>query len=158
LTQPRPTAATAICIYEIIVGFCGLCYTALTQMAAYYTMAYRLHRPDLATHNSVVALSYAVASTLLSFGIAYFVWRLHPASFVLSLIKFLLGLFSTISVFYVLTTHGLWKTYTAYNPALIISFWVPRAIGFVLLLLSLAITIYLFRLTVTRKGSAPAGM
>lgn len=150
----RPTFATAICIYEILIGVCGLCYQLAMQFFVFQTAQRRGSTfATAAQHNILISTGFVLGSVLLSFGIAFFVWRLHPLSFVLSLIKVLLGIFTNISVLYVMYKHGIFSSELAKSPAFIISFWVPRAVDALFVLISIAITVYLFSLTVKSRSS-----
>ncbi len=149
MTQQRSTTILVICIFEAFVGLYGLVSQALATLSM-YLVAHRYHYGAI---QSGMVIATALCIAMLSFAIAVFVWNSLRTAFVLSLIKLLLGAFSTLSVFYIVFKRGMiTNPYLLHSPAFLISFWVPRLIGGITLLLSLVITIYLYRIAFAKEA------
>jgi hypothetical protein len=142
MQQERPTAILVICVYEVLVGLYGLASQALATLSMYMVA----HSYHYGTVQSLVGIVSALVFAVLSFCIAFFVWKRLLTAFALSLIKLILGVLSTVSVFYVMFARGiLTNPYLMHSTAFLVSFWLPRIIGIMTLVLSLVITIYLYR-------------
>ncbi|WP_263379726.1 hypothetical protein [Granulicella paludicola] len=150
----RPTLVTAICIYEGLAGLFTLGGEVLS-LYLFYAVTPGAHTLPINHLHSAVTLF----SAILSLGIASSLWWMRGQAFFLSVLKVLLNLFATVSLFYVLFSsrlHGIDRI--GNSPVAVLVFWLPRFTEAALLLVSIAITIYIYRVTIaTPPPIIPSG-
>lgn len=144
MAQGRPTLVTAICIYEALAGLAALGGEIFSQFI-YYAVSPGAHTFQLNPLHSATVLF----SAILSFGIASTLWWMRREAFFLSCTKILLNLFSLISLLYVFTSarFHIASSLRGNSTAMLIIL-VPRVFDALFILLGIAITLYIYRVTI----------
>jgi hypothetical protein len=153
MAQSRPTLVTVICIYEGLAGLLTL-GGELFSLFVRYSAASGPH----SVYVNPVHTGIVLFSALLSFGIAASLWWLRREAFFLSILKILLSVFAMVSVVYVFTNPRYHvPSISSGNALAFFAFWFPQFLAALFLLIGIAITVYIYRMTFSRRAPMPAG-